>query len=285
MDTTTDHQRPDGAPTCLDPAVPLMWLDTTRLRVGLDPNHHVVIPHATCHTVDRLREMRTSDDLRGSARCEPAAEDPSMLHRLLAEAGLLSCSGPWRPASTTWVQVVGQGSVAAAVARALQSLVLGRCDSAPTPASMAPDLVVVAPDHGRGDGIAAQLQARGITHLWAHLRDGRAVVGPLVEPGLTACLRCHDLFATARDPAWPDLTRQWEQAAPAPVSPSVTLLAGLVVRQVHQWLVGQGLASWGARLEERPTGTVEWERWPMHPDCGCALGPAQSAARPRVDTR
>lgn len=285
MYATTHEQASAVAPMCLDPAVPLLWLDATSLRVGLDPDHHVVLPHATPGTVDRLRAMRVTDDLRSPPRCEPALEDPSMLHRSLAGSGLLSCGGPWRPARTTWVQVVGAGVVATTVTTALQSLALGRCDSAPTPASMAPDLVVVAPDHGRGNSIADQLQARGITHLWAHLRDGRAVVGPLVDPGRTACLRCHDLFRTAGDPAWPDLTVQWEQAPPAPVSPSVTLLAGLVVRQVHQWLVGQAQAGWGATLEERPTGTVDWELWPMHPDCGCALGPVQRPSKVRVDTQ
>jgi hypothetical protein len=285
MYLTTHDQRPAEEPTCLDPAVRVLWLDSTRLRVGLDPDHHVVVPHATRGTVDRLRGLKVSDDLRRSPGRQVAADDPAMLHRRLAEAGLLACGGPWRPARTTWVQVVGSGTVATTVTTALQTLTLGRCDSAPTPASMAPDLVVIAPDQGRGDAVAAELQARGITHLWAHLRDGRAVVGPLVEPGRTACLRCHDLFHAARDPAWPALAVQWEQAPPAPVGPSVTLLAGLVVRQVHQWLVGQSGAGWGATLQESPTGAVDWQIWPMHPDCGCAAVPAARPCRTRVDTQ
>ncbi len=285
MYATTDGHDPTGAPTCLDPSVPLLWLDETRLRVGLDPGHHVVLPRATASTVETLRGMRVSDDLRPVPGSEPPGEELSSLHRDLAAADLLTCGGPWRPAATAWVQVVGSGTVATTCTTALQTLGLGRCDSAPTLASMTPDLVVVAPDHGRGDGIAAHVQARGITHLWAHLRDGRAVVGPLVEPGVTACLRCHDLHLRARDPAWSNLLVQWEQASPASVGPSVTLLAGLVVRHVHQWLVGQARAGWGATLEESPTGTVEWRLWPMHPDCGCGTGPSSRPSTSRVDTR
>ena len=285
MYARTDGPTPAHAPTCLDPAVPLLWLDPTRLRVGLDPRHHVVLPHATASTVETLRTMRVSDGLRPESGTAPGGDALSSLHGRLAAMDLLACGGPWRPAATTWVQVVGSGAVATTVTTALQSLGLGRCDSAPVLASMTPDLVVVAPDNGRGDAFAAHLQARGITHLWAHLRDGRAVVGPLVAPGVTACLRCHDLHRTALDPAWSDLMVQWEQACPASVGPSVTLLAGLVTRQVHQWLVGQARAGWGATFEESPTGTVEWQLWPMHPDCGCGAGPAARSSTSRVDTR
>jgi hypothetical protein len=279
-----DEECPSDAPACLDPAVPLLWRDTTTLQVGLDPAQHVVLAGASQRTVDTVREMRASDDLRAPWR-EPDGDRRLRLHRRLTEAGLLSCGGPWRAARRTWVQVVGSGVVASAVVSALAHLDLERCDSAPTPSSMAPDLVVVAPDHGRGDQVAEHLMSRGTTHLWAHLRDGRAVVGPLVEPGLTACLRCHDLSLAGEDEAWPDLLVQWQQSAPRSLSPSVTLLAGLVVRQVHQWLVGREHACRGATVHETALGTVEWRQWPIHPACGCVWAPAGGAASTGFVTR
>ena len=39
-------------------------------------------------------------------------------------------------------------------------------------------------------------------------RDGTGIVGPLVVPGLTSCLRCADLQRCDRDECWPQLAAQ-----------------------------------------------------------------------------
>src|SRR3712207_7110553 len=58
------------------------------------------------------------------------------------------------------------------------------------------------------DPLAADLQRRGVPHLVATVRGETGVVGPLVVPGATGCLRCADLHRRDRDPRWPALAAQ-----------------------------------------------------------------------------
>ena len=53
----------------------------------------------------------------------------------------------------------------------------------------------------------------GTPYLLVRLTEGRAVVGPFVVPGTTACLRCLDAHHTDADPAWPLLVRQYAAAS------------------------------------------------------------------------
>ena len=55
--------------------------------------------------------------------------------------------------------------------------------------------------------------ATGSPHLLVRLTEGRAVVGPFVVPGATACLRCLDAHCTDADPSWPLLVRQYATAS------------------------------------------------------------------------
>ena len=68
-----------------------------------------------------------------------------------------------------------------------------------------PDLVVLAPVGHADELDAAALRRDGVPHLLAEVRDTVGVVGPLVLPGRSACLRCLDLVRTDRDPGWPGL--------------------------------------------------------------------------------
>jgi hypothetical protein len=276
---THDH------PTCLDPAVAVLPLDEQTTQFGLDPHRHVVVEQGSSESVALLRALRVSDrpptvpdeSVPGAEAARPAT---SAMHDRLAAAGLLRCGGPWRDRAGTWVRVVGRGPAAQAVHAALCRLDLGRCDRSATLTTTAPHLVVVAPEHGRGSELSNDLQARGTPHMWAHTRDGRAVVGPLVSPGRSTCLRCMDLLLTERDPAWPRLVAQWEQSGAVQPAASVSLLAGLVAGQVQRWLTGEQHTCWGATLEEQPDGTVERRLWPMHPDCGCGWSRPGCPARP-----
>lgn len=272
-------------PTCLDPAVAVLWRDEHTRQVGLDPHRHVVMEQASVDSVAALQQIRVSDPPRPAPH-EPVTGvgSPSTpvwsLHDVLSAAGLLRCGGPWRDRADTWVRVVGRGPAAQAVHAALCRLDLGRCDRSATLTTTAPHLVVVVPEHGRGSELSNELQATGTPHLWAHTRDGRAVVGPLVTPGRSTCLRCVDLLLTERDPAWPRLVAQWEQSGIAQPPASVSLLAGLVAGQVQRWLAGEHHACWGATLEEQPDGTVARRQWPLHPDCGCAWSRSGCPAGP-----
>jgi bacteriocin biosynthesis cyclodehydratase domain-containing protein len=47
-----------------------------------------------------------------------------------------------------------------------------------------------------------------VSHLAVRASEAIGIVGPLVEPGRSACLRCIDLAKTERDPAWPLILAQ-----------------------------------------------------------------------------
>src|SRR5215467_5801253 len=69
-----------------------------------------------------------------------------------------------------------------------------------------PDLVILADSHGRE--LPGMLAGHAVPHLAASASEAIGVVGPLVLPGRSACLRCLDLARTERDPAWPLILAQ-----------------------------------------------------------------------------
>ncbi len=102
---------------------------------------------------------------------------------------------------------------------------------------------------------AARLMARDVTHLPIELAGDRVTVGPLVVPGVTACLACVHAHRRDADPAWPllaaqmlergtfrtDLALLWEAgilagrllSSPHPQTASVTVSAADVRRSWH----------------------------------------------------
>lgn len=155
----------------------------------------------------------------------------------------------------------------------------------PGPAGV-PDLVVLV-DSGSTDAAAADpLMSADIPHLSVVVGEGGTVIGPLVRPGRSACLRCLDLHRTDRDPAWPAVLAQLHRAGRAGLpeeSVSAGLAAGLAGLQVLAQLDGvPGPAALGATLEvELPDGLVARRPWPVHPACGCAWPGLPSAHHDR----
>jgi hypothetical protein len=136
-----------------------------------------------------------------------------------------------------------------------------------------PDLVVLI-DHGTADAIRADpLLSADIPHLAVVVLEDGVVVGPLIRPGRSPCLRCLDLHREDRDPHWPtvlnDLRAQGGDTAEETASSG--LAAGLATLQVLAHLDGLAVpAALGATLEvELPDGLVARRPWPMHPACGC----------------
>jgi hypothetical protein len=265
----------------LDPAVPLLWRAPGVLQIGLDPAHAQALDGAPPETPALLRRLQGAvplDELQAALQRTRYEHAFGQAVRLLDQAGVVADGDPAAAWAQAWVEVAGDGRLARATAARLRPLV-GRCTLADEPSRARPDLVVVAADRGRGLAAADPLMSHGTPHLWAHLRDGRAVVGPLVEPGRTSCLRCHDLHRTECDPAWPRLAVLWEQQAPPPVpSAALALTAALAARQVLGWLAGTRPASLDGTLEEQPDGIVLARAWAVHPGCGCGWGRQASDA-------
>jgi bacteriocin biosynthesis cyclodehydratase domain-containing protein len=169
---------------------------------------------------------------------------------------------------------------AEALAQAVRALAPAVVTGRP-PARFSPDLVVLTDALLPEPSLLGALQASRTAHLPVRLRDGTGVVGPLVLPGRSACLRCLELHRRDREPAWPGVAAQLVGKA-GRGDPACTLAtAALGAAQALAAL--DGLAGDGApplldaTLEIEPTaGTLLRRPWPAHPDCGC--GATQRAA-------
>jgi bacteriocin biosynthesis cyclodehydratase domain-containing protein len=132
------------------------------------------------------------------------------------------------------------------------------------------DLVVLARPWAASDPLAG---GTAVPHLVATVRGETGIVGPLVVPGATSCLRCADLHRRDADPRWPRLAAQLTATEPPPSGATVTCLLTAVtaVLQVLAYLDGAASpATMGATVELRPPDLrPRLRRWPPHPACGC----------------
>ncbi|MCV2488669.1 ThiF family adenylyltransferase [Geodermatophilus sp. YIM 151500] len=162
-------------------------------------------------------------------------------------------------------------------------------DLRPLPAGAEPDLVVLARPWAASDPLVAGLRRAGVPHLVATVRGQTGVVGPLVVPGATGCLRCGDLHRRDADPSWPVLAAQLTGGEQPPSGSTVTCLltAALAAVQALAYLDRAAApAVLDATLELRPPDLLpRLRRWPPHPACGCrhATPSPPPAERPAAD--
>ena len=153
------------------------------------------------------------------------------------------------------------------------------------PPARIPDLCVLAPDAGASAALAGAWARRAEPHLVAYVRESVGIVGPLVLPGRTACLRCLDLHRRDRDPAWPRVAAQLADDLPRRACDVAlaTVVAAQCALQVMAYLDGDPVSTLGATLETTADGTrVRRRAWPAHPGCGCqwTAEPGPVAAKP-----
>ncbi len=122
------------------------------------------------------------------------------------------------------------------------------------------------------------LMRERVPHLAVSASEAIGVVGPLVIPGLTACLRCLDLARADRDPAWPLILAQLSGRQPDPVGCDAPLATAVAAQAAFQALA---LIDRAGSADAVTNGTLElvlpgwqWRRrtWPPHPRCSCHAG-------------
>ncbi|MEQ4207764.1 ThiF family adenylyltransferase [Actinopolymorpha sp. B9G3] len=145
-----------------------------------------------------------------------------------------------------------------------------------------PDLAVIAPDDEPDRRMADAFVRAGLPHLFVRMREGRAILGPFVLPGVSSCIRCHDLRRTAHDPRWPSVLSQALAAPRGAEACDVVLgtaLASHAVMHVLAFLEGGRPPSLDATIEmDLPFGSVRRRTWSAHPACGCQFDPEQHAS-------
>jgi hypothetical protein len=149
--------------------------------------------------------------------------------------------------------------------------------------------VVQAGMHRPAELTALAYARRRVPHRCLELRDGLAVVGPLVPPAGSPCLNCLDLHRRDRDPAWPALAAQLSTGglstgseAVAACSVTTALIAvGYATDEVLTFLDGGVPRTIGTTIEIAGPGRERRRTWPAHPRCGCARRPVPAGARGR----
>jgi len=150
-----------------------------------------------------------------------------------------------------------------------------------------PDLVVLTdalvPDPDR----VAALTESATPHLLARFRDGTGIVGPLVVPGLTSCLRCADLHRCDRDECWPQLAVQLAgrvQLADLATTQATAAFTAAQALDALAWLHGapEQPATCEATVELDPHALSSHSRcWSAHPKCSCDVA-AKSSHRAKL---
>ncbi len=286
----------------LRPGTHLLQRTDGRLQVGLDPSTALVLPD-TSPVRAALRLLATSADREAYA-------DPSSLDLLTAadhllderdlrpllgdgelpgpaSAALARDTGPgsgaaraarrrWRTRTCWFGHPAGEGLRGSFVALARSA---GLREAAPRQVA-APDCGVLVgvgePDRDRVDAWTRG----GTPYLLVRLTEGRAVLGPFVQPGATACLRCVDAHRTDADPAWPLLVRQYAEAsardradgAPEPLDPLLAAVAlAWAARDLATFVDGGHPSTWSSTVTLHPLlRRLETRRWLRHPACGCS---------------
>jgi bacteriocin biosynthesis cyclodehydratase domain-containing protein len=162
-------------------------------------------------------------------------------------------------------------------ARTLRSPALAAGEGWPgkaAPSTALPDLAILVGRHPME--LRAGLMRDQVPHLAVAADEAIGVVGPLVIPGRTACLRCLDLTRAERDPAWPLILAQLEGREADPRACDAPLGAAVAAQAAAQVLA---FIDGAVAVDAVANGTLElvlpgwqWRRrtWPRHPGCSCS---------------
>ena len=126
----------------------------------------------------------------------------------------------------------------------------------------------------------------GIPHLAAAAAEAVGVVGPLVSPGRSACLRCLEFTRAERDPAWPLILAQVAGSRLEPQACDTVLAAGVAALAAAQALLfidtGRPAAAVRNGTLELAVPDWQWRRrtWLPHPRCTCGAAGRPDAPRP-----
>ncbi|KZM71604.1 hypothetical protein [Nocardia terpenica] len=278
----TTNSRPRGP--MLHPRVTVLRRPSGTVQLGWDPEHAVVVDPPGLGAEAVLAFLRLLDGLHSHPQIVWTAGrfgiGPTDALHLLSEfdaAGLLLRPGP-RATAVHGVHVHGRGPLSDALAAGVRRLGLRPTRSrdyevtAPPPRWSA-NLVLLADALVPEPRLVNDLVLQRIPHLQVRIRDGRGVVGPLVLPGGTSCLRCADLTRRDLDADWPHLAAQLlgrvGHASPA----TIAATAALALRDVEAILAG---------VVERPPRTldttleldpdshrIDRRSWAAHAACAC----------------
>ncbi len=150
--------------------------------------------------------------------------------------------------------------------------------------SARPDLVVHA-SLGEPDRYALDDLVRAdVAHVVLTVIEGQVTVGPLVQPGATACQRCVDAALAERDPRRALVVEQYSGVTsepwglPTPVPHDLAeLAAAFLARDLSRWADGDAPVTWSTSVTIDAALSLPRRRWRRHAACGCSANIAVTA--------
>ncbi|MFT3900715.1 MAG: hypothetical protein QM728_10820 [Gordonia sp. (in: high G+C Gram-positive bacteria)] len=275
-------------PAALRAGAAILIRGAHQLQIGCDPERSTLVdlpPDVYAYDVadllDSLREPGGTGGLR--SRLDEVGLSPADFDRIVAPLrGLGAITSGCPP--TLRVCLHGRGPVRDGLSAALSDAGYPLARSSVRHArpwrsgATRPTLVVLTDFTHHDPLVVTDLMRAGVPHLPVRLRDGVAVVGPLVLPGRSSCLRCADHHRATLDPGWPQVCAQLVNRPGYASDAVVRLAVGAAVEQIEQISAGlDGLDGDRARpdlvertleIHARPL-RLRHKDWPAHPHCFC----------------
>ncbi len=275
----------------LNPAMPVLSRPDGVVQVGWDPRRAVLVRPpsglTTAGLAGLLRAMQSGATLADVGALVDGV-DMSVIADLvtaLVDAGVVSAIPPARRRTrSASIRIHGRGPLSDLLAGAL------RCSGARIKHSSlshaavtaeTTDLVVLSDSLVADPRMVRELHAARVPHLPVRVRDGAGLVGPLVIPGVTSCLRCADLHRSDRDAGWPAVAAQLRDTVGSADRATVLATAALALNQVDRVIAAvrggveldhaaQPPSTLDTTLEfDVSSGSTVARRWTRHPRCSC----------------
>jgi len=272
----------------LDPRWPVAWRTPTSVQLGIDPPLFILEDVTETHErVLAALEVGVSEAGLGIVSRGRVAEAQELLD--IIDAALLPPTPDREP---LLVAISGADPTVMEIARALGGsnvhTVVG--ERAEDLIDQGADLAVVVGHYVLAPSLHAVWLRRDVPHLAVVFSDTGVQIGPVVEPGTGACLRCLELHRRDTDPAWPAVATQLlGRGGSAQPALLVMECAAAVARVVLGRLrddsgaSAPGEASGSLRIDAE-TGARTTRDWTAHPECGC-LGIAALIDRPALEDK
>lgn len=251
----------------LDPAITMVWRDPFSLQFGVDPARLVLreVTSAEERMIAALASGVSRSGLSMIAAASGADEKDvtSLLGRL---DSLIETARQPEPQRS--VAIVGSGptvdQIASSLAIAGVHVVVGT-----TVPHGDCELGVTVGHYVLDPESYGYWLRRDVPHLPVVFGDDSVTIGPLVEPGLTACLYCLEYYRRDADRSWAAIASQlWGRRGTAE-TPLVTLeVAARVTRSVLRRLDGV-VPTVATSVRIDVTGEAVSRTWLPHPECGC----------------
>ena len=272
----------------LDAAHPPLWRTPTSLQFGVEPVAALDDPapweERMIHELGRGLPERAVEPVARAWGAEPGAAD-RLLRRL---APALETRAPERARGAVIRVPVGfDPADARAVADAVRdSGIPARLVTGDDDVSVSDDeTVVLLAAHIVDPRVAADLLRDDVPHLPIVFSGARAIVGPLVRPGATACLMCVEAQRRDADPAWPALAAQLLGRAGAPVGRAFALEAGLVAARLLNESDEPARSAHSVTIRA-DSSRRSWQAHPPHEECRCrSLGGTATPIAPDIPYR